>query len=335
MLMIEDLKQRQGAGDDTTLVVKDRNEDNRTARLLEKTTGGDLAPRGRVFFECKPYELRRRAKEPSEAVKQEVARLARLLSFPRARNTGFQTLQCVAVVKDELRPPKGAYVFAFELPRDLFPDDKDPVTLWQAISSGTLSRPTLEERFAMARCLVQTIANLHSVDWLHKSIRSENIIFGYHSSRQDYEHPLLVGFEFSRDEKDRSTTEQDDRLERNIYRHPDRQGPPEKRFNALHDIYSLGVVLLEIGLWRLAALFEEDYKDMEAEDIMRSLMEHATDRLPHYMGSGYTSAVLACMDGSLGTVMTQPSPGLSAAQRLEINLALLEDILGRIAWRGD
>ena len=241
----------------------------------------------------------------------------------------------MAVIKHEVRPPNGAYVFAFELPRDLFPDGKDPVTLWQAISSKTTSRPTLDERFAMARCLIQTIGNLHSVDWLHKSLRSENVIFGYHGDRQDYEHPLVVGFEFSRDEKDRSTTERDDRLERNIYRHPDRQGPPEKRFNAIHDIYSLGVVLLEIGLWRLAVGFEQNYKSMEPEEIMRNLIEHAKDRLPHYMGNGYTRAVVACLDGSLGAAKTQSSPGLSAAQRLEINLALLEEVLDRIAWRGD
>jgi hypothetical protein len=78
----------------------------------------------------------------------------------------------------------------------------------------------------------------------------------------DYDNPFVVGFEFSREESDRSTTEQDDKLERNIYRHPDRQGPPEARFNMLHDIYSLGVVLLEIGLSRPAKNFESDYAEM-------------------------------------------------------------------------
>lgn len=171
------------------------------------------------------------------------------------------------------------------------------------------------------------------VDWLHKSIRSSNVIFGYRGGHQDYKRPFLVGFEFSRDEKDKSTTEQDDSLECNIYRHPDRQGPPEKRFNALHDIYSLGVVLLEIGLWKPAASFERDYGDMDAEQIMSSLQEHAKDRLPHYMGVSYTEAVLACMDGSLLPGVVQV--GLTDAQRLELNLALFEKILGRIVWHGD
>ncbi|KAF4540152.1 Het-s domain protein [Lasiodiplodia theobromae] len=44
----------------------------------------------------------------------------------------------------------------------------------------------------------------------------------------------------------------DNDLERNLYRHPDRQGRPKTSFSKLHDIYALGVVLLEIGLWEMA-----------------------------------------------------------------------------------
>lgn len=37
---------------------------------------------------------------------------------------------------------------------------------------------------------------------------------------------------------------------KDIYRHPYRQGlQPQERYNIGHDIYSLGVCLLEIGLW--------------------------------------------------------------------------------------
>lgn len=39
---------------------------------------------------------------------------------------------------------------------------------------------------------------------------------------------------------------------RDIYRHPERQGQPTTPFKKIHDIYSLGVVLLEIGLWEPA-----------------------------------------------------------------------------------
>ncbi len=36
----------------------------------------------------------------------------------------------------------------------------------------------------------------------------------------------------------------------NFYRHPERQGPrPEEACQVQHDIYSLGICLLEVGLW--------------------------------------------------------------------------------------
>lgn len=38
--------------------------------------------------------------------------------------------------------------------------------------------------------------------------------------------------------------------DRNVYRHPLRQGnDPVDRYRMQHDIYSLGVCLLEVGLW--------------------------------------------------------------------------------------
>jgi hypothetical protein len=36
----------------------------------------------------------------------------------------------------------------------------------------------------------------------------------------------------------------------NLYRHPKRQGQPTISFRNEHDVYALGVVLIEIGLWQ-------------------------------------------------------------------------------------
>lgn len=42
----------------------------------------------------------------------------------------------------------------------------------------------------------------------------------------------------------------DDKWQDNLYRHPERQGKnPEESYTMHHDVYSLGVCLLEIGLW--------------------------------------------------------------------------------------
>ncbi|KAF8982761.1 hypothetical protein BDQ17DRAFT_1378503, partial [Cyathus striatus] len=61
----------------------------------------------------------------------------------------------------------------------------------------------------------------------------------------------LMGFDFARKEDEASSRTGDDEWNKNLYRHPERYGiHPEANFNMLHDIYNLGVVLLEIALWR-------------------------------------------------------------------------------------
>lgn len=131
---------------------------------------------------------------------------------------------------------------------------------------------------------------------------------------------------------DSSTVERDGLLERNIYRHPDRQGPPEdapgNRFSVLHDIYALGVVLLEVGLWRPVMGYEE-WRDCGSADERKSMLEeHAAERLPHYMGRGYTDAVSACLKGEIADeVAREPS---NDVEREKVLLAFWDKVVGGI-----
>jgi serine/threonine protein kinase len=318
---------------DATLVSEDSN--SRIQTLVCRASDGKMS-RIRVLVEFKPYQLRRRSTVPPPIVVERVEKLAKLLGHAKAPDAGFRALLCIAVVP---QAPQTRFAFAFELAESSFPLGNAPLDLQQAIKSKDGVRPTLGERFAMATTVAQTIFELHSVHWLHKSIRSDNVIFGQQSVPTDrfraiYRKPFIIGFEFSREQGDRSTTEQDDRLERNIYRDPDRQGAPadSPRFTVLHDIYSLGVVLLEIGLWRLAYEFE-DFSNSDADSIRRSLQDHARDRLPHHMGEDYTNAVLSCLNGTLvapevAKKLTLPD---HKQQLLEVNMALSEKIIDQIA----
>lgn len=109
-------------------------------------------------------------------------------------------------------------------------------------------------------------------------------------------------------------------------RHPTRQGlHPEVDYQMQHDIYSLGVVLLEIGLWTSFLLFnpdadldDKDEKSSAASPIPNAILEPAdpfNDRkplrgatenkymlerlaekeLPLRMGRLYTEIVLLCL----------------------------------------
>ncbi len=95
---------------------------------------------------------------------------------------------------------------------------------------------------------------------VHESFRSENILFfapqakdtndtayADASEKVDLNQPWIFGFEFSRPDTFFSAGFIDTCPDRDVYRHPERQGQPLTTFKKMHDIYSLGIVLLEIG----------------------------------------------------------------------------------------
>ncbi|EXL39218.1 hypothetical protein FOCG_18172 [Fusarium oxysporum f. sp. radicis-lycopersici 26381] len=108
------------------------------------------------------------------------------------------------------------------------------------------------------------VLNLHLVGWVHKNLRSSNIVFFRPgpdwslTNKERLADPWLCGFEYSRPEANgaESWKLEDPNLLRNTYRHPDRWGKPTVTFERKHDIYALGVVLLEIGLWEPAVSFQ-------------------------------------------------------------------------------
>jgi hypothetical protein len=92
--------------------------------------------------------------------------------------------------------------------------------------------------------------------------------------------------------------------ERNIYRHPERQGAPSKSFSKVHDIYALGVVLLEVGLWKPAMdIFKETFGFEPTYETMKKAQEGfrgvAEKQLKHFMGPAYSEAVAACLSDEL------------------------------------
>jgi hypothetical protein len=65
--------------------------------------------------------------------------------------------------------------------------------------------------------------------------------YGYKSKPQmEYGDLYVLRFEFSRPEIDFSAGFSDTCIERDVYRHPERQGRPGNVSNKLHDIYALG-----------------------------------------------------------------------------------------------
>ena len=152
---------------------------------------------------------------------------------------------------------------------------------------------------------------VHVFGFVHKNIRPETVL-----TLQDVHgtalSTFLLGFENLRTEQGRTYLRGDDDWEKNLYRHPSRQGcMPEEEYCMQHDIYSLGVCLLEIGLWASFVTYDESGENTRPSAALglssegtelhwpRSLKEHlvavARLQLSRCMGPKYAEVVETCL----------------------------------------
>ncbi|GAB1315517.1 Protein kinase domain-containing protein [Madurella fahalii] len=121
---------------------------------------------------------------------------------------------------------------------------------------------SLSERFVLARQMAVAVSFIHLYGFVHKNIRPETILLchpplpgsrlseGAGGAETASETAVLVGFDVLREAEGKTSRKGDDDWEKNLYRHPQRQGRSLNfDYEMRHDIYSLGVCLLEIGLW--------------------------------------------------------------------------------------
>ncbi|KAI3401786.1 hypothetical protein diail_8164 [Diaporthe ilicicola] len=234
---------------------------------------------------------------------QYVAQLAMLLSA--AGSHMFRTLPFKGYLRDEQEP---CYNFCFGYPNDAA--DTPPQSLHELIKTQhSGNKASLAARFRIAQAIAQSIGAFHSDGWVHKSIRSHSVKFFFNKANPheiNLRLPYLTEFEFSRPESGFTRrAEGDPDLERSVYRHPHRDGPPRINFNKAHDIYSLGIVLLEIGMWEDAAgIYGHVFRGLErsanglqpsSESVKQGMRSYANRYLPHKMGDAYSQVVDACL----------------------------------------
>jgi hypothetical protein len=247
-------------------------------------------------------------------LEQRIKNVARLLKSEQ-KPEDLRTLSCLGVIRrEDDADTRIDYGLIFKVPSGNF----------QSLTSR-LYHPDadmfLNDRFATAHVMARAILFLHLAGWLHKGIRSDNILFFEDGAAKiDPTKPYLVGFEYSRESERQSQTEDvANDLEWNLYRHPDLQGPPREPsdsakkdkgskpqrlpFSSQHDIYSLGVVLLELGLLESAAKIlqrargDPKYGPHSAISFRRWLLAKEVPKLGSQMGKAYRDAAALCITG--------------------------------------
>ncbi|KAL9596348.1 MAG: hypothetical protein Q9219_005865 [cf. Caloplaca sp. 3 TL-2023] len=231
-----------------------------------------------------------------ERIDKRVKQLAGLLFTAGTNSLG--TLPFRGFIKE---PNKFRYAFVFDLP-DSAPETK-PDSLHQMIESPVLGRLwSLSDRFTLASDLAKTMGTFHMFEWVLKGFQSRSVVFctDAQSKKPRLDKPYLAGFEYIRPVAGSTVGQPLDTSERaTLYCHPDLIGEPNIEFGKIHDLYSLGVVLLEIGLWMTARQMLQQTKaprPSRPDDIRQEYIRKANSKLPLRMGKSYADAVVACLE---------------------------------------
>ncbi|CAG9981791.1 unnamed protein product [Clonostachys byssicola] len=252
-----------------------------------------------MHFEIKHYGSYIDPRE-KPGLEERARRLSELLKAPK--DAGFRTLHCTGYENEELTHQ---YRFSFSIPEKFHGFQK--MSLNDVIVSAKgKRRPSLNDRLRIAHILARAVQKWHIVGWVHQGISSHDIIFFRDKTTKkiDYSEPFLHGFEFARPDSDPSigVGRALDDIKFNIFRHPERQGTARKGHQKKHDLYSLGVVLLEIGLWQDARdiVRSKPGVTLTAADLQTMLQKDCRDRLAHFIGTSYQAVVDICLSSDFG-----------------------------------
>jgi hypothetical protein len=214
-----------------------------------------------VFIEWKSLPILYKSK-----ILNRVENLALLLSTPK--HPDFRSLQCRGLARDNDR---GKVAFICNVPSQC--GSPVPRSLRKLFGMS----PSVTERIQLALRITQSVKYFHTAGWLHKNLRSENILFWDTSNSAlnsppipsfALSEPILAGFAFSRQDSPSEISEQPSSdPQRDIYRHPEAMGEPSESFSAAKDIYALGTILLEIGEWRSLRRLVEKIVDVSRPNV--------------------------------------------------------------------
>lgn len=258
--------------------------------------------------------------------------LAMLFATPE-KPADFRVLQCIGFIDRAVKLGTGKVDYIFKLPDSSqhpelgdYTFNDDPQSLHQALESPALRDPhvpPLEQRFGLANILVSSIHSLHLNGWLHKSLSADNVLlFKDPAGKLDLLQARIIGFKESRPDGEIWTSSGPDvHPYLNEYIHPEYRrilsldSPKdcyEVRYRRVYDYFSLGVLLLEIGLWRSLRDMSRKHRSTLTESFKDELESKYMPRLRSLMGSAYTKIVDKC----LKTDFIPEKPGSGAEVQL-------------------
>ncbi|EXM17336.1 HeLo domain superfamily [Fusarium oxysporum f. sp. vasinfectum] len=214
------------------------------------------------------------------------------------------------------------------LPRS-FTSSTKVYTLYDMLSGGQKSAagsksasrvqhalPSLNQRLQLASKLAMGFYTFLLTRWHHERFNSLHIAFltdegDAKSKTLDLTQPIIGGFAISRPDSPTelsiSASVEDTEV---VYLHPDirkrlksgsKQNGDEQRFQRVHDIYTVGLLLAEIGYWRpIAKVAESGSKgskadSMSPEQFKEAVVKKCKSDLAFFAGETYRDITLRCL----------------------------------------
>ena len=226
----------------------------------------------------------------------------------RSRYTG--TMRLLGWFVDPHRP---RYAFVYEVPGPIslrigsLNQHHSPQSLLSFLqhAANTVSNnmPCLEDRFRLAFRLALSLLHIHAKGISHRNINSSNVVFVDGDLPTDanampwkegaIRHPLLTSFDTCAE--DRGAPHQESFIS-SIYRHPMAESGKRTAYKPAYDIYSLGLILLEVGLWMpIHQLWKTKYSDQTFKARLQTVY---SKKLAGKCGNRYMRVVEYCLSAA-------------------------------------
>ncbi|KAK7965795.1 uncharacterized protein PG986_000072 [Apiospora aurea] len=202
------------------------------------------------------------------AVKKDVRDLARKLANADPNTFGLLKAKGVMTAQAQDSQQIQQFNLIYHVPESL----KPPTSLRQVLVQNH-DCLHLSQQIQIARDLANSVGFVHNFNFVHKNIHPESILL-FENVESTSMSTFLVGFECFRSADAGTLKKGDADWHRNLYRHPTRQGiNPETSYIMQHDIYSLGVCLLELGLSTSLVSYDAPGEKPEPGPLLKEVQE--------------------------------------------------------------
>lgn len=204
---------------------------------------------------------------------------------------------------------------------------------------------SLKRRLELARSLADTVLQLHTAGWLHKGLRSDNIIFlAPRGSSTRYflnTAPHVIGYEYARSDTADSATAftqlPDTDLEADLYRHPQARGARRESFQKRFDLYAMACVLVELAMWKpLIDVFSEHMMSNLKELVAIASASNEIIELPGLKGLLDKEEAVRCLKYQAGDAVLEVIKLCALAENPEEGdeglLTEQNEVVEKLAW---